>query len=120
MALKTTIIADFNTSITAKWAIGSETGTITSATDDDGVALPTGRYGFTIDRNNSAKEYITCTLTGTSLTDIKTVSRQGVETSGTIREHRKGAEIVITDFVAINELVNATANNTFTGTNTFS
>ena len=41
---KTTIVADFNSVITAKWAIGATAGTITSATDDDGVALPTGRY----------------------------------------------------------------------------
>ena len=33
------IIADFNTTITASVAVGDTTFTLTSATDDDGVAL---------------------------------------------------------------------------------
>lgn len=96
-----TIIADFTTQLASEIAVGGTTATLSSATDDDGVALPTGRYFFTIDGANSKKEHISCTLTGTALTAIKTVSRQGVETSGVLRKHRIGASISITDFAHI-------------------
>lgn len=105
------IIADFETSLAVKMAVGATTGTLQSATDSDGVALPTGRYFLTLDRNNSTKEYISCTLTGTALTAIKTVTRQGVETSGTVREHRVGANVIISDFAhikKINDLLDGT------------
>ncbi len=96
------IIADFSTSLTASVAIGATTATLTSATDDSGVALPTGTYGFTIDRKNSSKEYIECTLTGTALTAVKTIAiGTGIATSGFAKAHRKGAEVIISDFVAI-------------------
>lgn len=107
------IVSDFETSLAVKMAIGATTGTLQSATDSDGVALPTGRYFFTIDRNNSSKEYISCTLIGTALTNIKTVTRQGVETSGTVREHRVGANVIISDFAhikKINDLLDGTTN----------
>jgi len=105
------ICADFESSLAVKMAIGATTGTLQNATDDDGVALPTGSYFLTIDGNNSSKEHISCTLTGTSLTAVKTVSRQGVETSGTLRAHRVGAKVVITDFAhikKINDLLDGT------------
>lgn len=93
-----TIIADFETSLATKLAIGATSGTLQSVTDDDGVTLPTGRYFLTIDGNNASKEHIACTLTSTALTSIVSVSRQGVETSGVVRAHRVGAKVVITDF----------------------
>ena len=43
MAKLGTIIADFRTALAAKMAVGATTGTLQSAIDDDGVALPTGR-----------------------------------------------------------------------------
>ena len=49
------IIADFQTSLAGKIAIGGVSGTLLSATDDDGVILPDGRYFFTIDSDNSSK-----------------------------------------------------------------
>jgi hypothetical protein len=107
------IIADFTTTLATAISIGGTTATLSTATDDDGVALPTGRYFFTIDGSNSSKEHISCTLTGTSLTNIKTVSRQGVETAGTSRVHRIGASVSITDFahiLQVNNLVNGTTN----------
>ena len=105
------IVADFTTSLAAALAVGATSGTLQSATDDDGVALPSGRYFFTIDGSNSSKEHISCSLSGTALTSIKSVSRQGVETSGTVRAHRLGATVTITDFahiLQINNLVNGT------------
>lgn len=109
--LTATIIADFTTTLATALSVGGTTATLSSATDDDNVALPTGRYFFTLDGSNSSKEHISCTLTGTALTNIKTVSRQGVETAGVLRVHRIGASVSITDFahiLQINNLVKGT------------
>lgn len=99
------IVADFQTTLALKVAVGATSATLTSATDDDGQALATGTYGFTIDRKNSNKEYIVCTVTGTALTAISTIDRStGIATSGFALSHRKGAEVIISDFVVIQRL----------------
>jgi len=103
-----TILADFTTSLATDIAIGGTTATLSSATDDDSVALPSGRYFFTLDGTNSSKEHISCDLVGTSLTNIKSLSRQGVETTGCVRKHRIGTTVSLTDFghiKFINDLV---------------
>lgn len=102
------IIADFSTSLATAMAIGATTASLQSATDDDSIALPAGVYYFAIDGNNSSKEHIQATLSGTSLTAIQSVSRQGVLTSGCVRAHRVGATVTLTDFAHIkfiNDLV---------------
>lgn len=99
------VIADFSTSLAAALAVGATSATIQSATDDDGVALPSGKYFFTLDVANSAKEHIVCDLSGTALTNIKSVSRQGVETTGVQRAHRVGASVTITDFAHLKRIV---------------
>lgn len=96
-----TPIADFETQLATQIDPAGTTATLQSATDDDGVALPAGRYFFTLDIGNSVKEHISCTLSGTSLTAIKSVSRQGVETTGAARKHRVGASVTITDYAHI-------------------
>lgn len=103
-----TILADFQTTLSTEIAIGGTTATLSSATDDDSVALPSGRYFFTLDNSTSSKEHISCDLVGTALTNIKSLSRQGVETTGTVRKHRIGASVTLTDFghiKFINDLV---------------
>jgi hypothetical protein len=92
------IIADWETSLAAKIAVGGTTGTLIGNTDDDGVTIADGLVFLTLDGNNSAKEHIKATKTGTALSDIYSVSRQGVETSGTVREHRVGAKVIMTDY----------------------
>lgn len=99
------ILADFTVQLSAPVAAGDTTATLTSATDDDGVALPTGLYGFTIDAGQSNKEYITCTLTGTALTNIKSISRQGAETTGFARAHRRGAKVTVTDWAILSRML---------------
>lgn len=99
------IIADFSTTLNLKTAIWATSATLDSATDDDGVALPTGTYFLTLDRKSANKEYIKCTLTGTALTNIYHVSRQGTLTSGTTKTHRKGATVEITDFAIIKKML---------------
>jgi hypothetical protein len=112
--LSKNIIADFETQLAVKMAIGATTGTLVSATDDDGVALPTGTYFLTLDKGNSKKEYIKCTLTGTALTAVQSVSRQGAITSGTAREHRVGANVIISDFAGLSKI-----NDVLTGVTSF-
>lgn len=102
------VLADFTTQLATAMAIGATSVSLQSATDDDGIALPAGVYFFAIDGNNSQKEHIVCTLSGTSLTGISSVSRQGVQTSGCVRSHRVGSTVTLTDFAHlryINDLV---------------
>lgn len=96
-----TILADFTTNLATALAVGGTSVSLQSATDDDSVALPAGTYFFTLDGQNAGKEHIVCTLSGTSLTNIKSVSRQGVETTGVVRPHRIGATVSLTDFAHI-------------------
>lgn len=96
-----TPIADFETQLATQLDPAGTTATLQSATDDDSVALPAGRYFFTLDIGNSVKEHISCDLSGTALTNIKSVSRQGVETVGAARTHRIGASVTITDYAHI-------------------
>jgi hypothetical protein len=102
--LSKNVIADFETQLAVKLAVGATTGTLVSATDDDGVALPTGTYFLTIDKGSSKKEYIKCTLTGTALTSIESISRQGALTTGCAREHRVGANVIISDFASLSKI----------------
>jgi len=92
------ILADFTTSLASELVVGGTTATLSSAVDDDGVALPSGRYFLTLDNSNTSKEHISCDLVGTALTNIKSVSRQGVETVGVARKHRIGSTVTLTDF----------------------
>lgn len=95
------IVADFTTSLATAATVSATTITIQSATDDDGVSLPSGTYYFTIDGDNSSKEHIQCSLSGTTLSSIKSVSRQGALTTGFARAHRVGASVSITTFAHI-------------------
>lgn len=56
------IVADFRTSLATKLSVGGTSATLQSATDDDGVALPSGKYYFTLDGESTQKEYICAIL----------------------------------------------------------
>lgn len=102
--LLTKLAADFTTQLAAAISIGGTTGTLLSQTDDDGNTLPDGSYVFTLDGSSSNKEYIRCTKTGTALTSIQSLSRQGALTSGVVRAHRIGASVSITDWAQLKYL----------------
>lgn len=95
------IIADFSTTLAASVSASATSASIQSATDDDAVTLPAGVYYFAIDGDNSQKEYIKCSLSGTALTSIQSVSRQGALTSGFARAHRVGASVTLTNFAQL-------------------
>lgn len=97
--------ADVELQLATAISVGSTSFTLTSATDDDGVALPAGKYCFTIDNGASNKEYLIGQLNGVDVTSVNSVSRQGVETTGAARAHRVGASVIISDFASIQRLV---------------
>jgi len=99
------IVADFTVQLATSVDIGDTTATLSSATDDDSVSLPSGLYGFTIDNGQSNKEYIICTLSGTSITDVKSITRQGVQSTGFTKAHRRGAKVSITDWAILDRML---------------
>lgn len=92
------IVADFEVQLSTAISIGGTSFTLSSNVDDDGNTIPDGLYYFTVDNGTSAKEYLAGTLSGTSVTGVVSVNRQGTETSGAARAHRVGASVIITDF----------------------
>lgn len=103
------IIADFEAQLATAISIGSTSFTLSTATDDDGVSLPAGLYYFTVDNGSNSKEYLAGTVSGTSVTGVVNVTRQGVEVSGAVRAHRIGASVIITDFATYKKYIDSTA-----------
>lgn len=98
--------ADFEQALNAQVVAGDTTATLDSIDDSAGVVLADGLYGFTIDGTNQYKEYIVCSLSGTALTNVYSVTPQGVATAGFSNYHRKGAAVEITDWVVISRILN--------------
>jgi len=94
-------IADLELQVTTAISVGDESFSINASVDDDGVSLPAGKYCFTLDSGTSNKEYLIGQLNGTSITSVKSVSRQGVETTGAARAHRVGAPCIVTNFATL-------------------
>jgi len=108
MATKLTkVIANFETSIAAKLANGATSGVLTSVTDKNGVALPTAKYCMVIDRGTGDEEHLLFDLSGNAMTNIISVSRQGVQTVGvqSLNGHRAGSKCYLTDFVNLKIIV---------------
>lgn len=99
------VIADFETQISGAIGVGDTSFTLASATDDDGNSLPAGKYCFTINNGSSNKQYLLGQLNSLSVTSVVTVSRQGVETSGAAVAARSGSPVIISDFAAIQRVV---------------
>lgn len=108
MASKLTkVVANFETSLATKLGSGATSGALTAVTDKNGVALPTGKYCMIIDRGTGDEEHLVFDLSGTAMTNIYSVSRQGVQTSGVqnLNGHRAGAKCYLTDFVNLKIIV---------------
>ena len=100
-------IADLDLQLATPIGIGGTSFTLSSALDDDGVALPSGMYCFTVDNGTTNKEYLLGQVNGTAVTSVKSVSRQGVSTSGSVRPHRVGASCIVSDFATIQRVADA-------------
>lgn len=108
MASKLTkVIANFETTLATKLSSGAVSGSLTNATDKNGVALPAGKYCMIVDRGTGDEEHLVFDLSGTAMTNIKSVSRQGVQTTGVQNTagHRVGARCVLTDFINLKVIV---------------
>lgn len=108
------IVANFQTSLAVKVANGATTGTLSGATDKNGVALPTGTYTMVCEPGTANEEHLRFTLTGTAMTAIYSISRQGTATSGVqaTSGHRAGSVMILTDFNTIklhNDLLSGAA-----------
>lgn len=86
--------------------VGATSATLSSAVNADGDTLISGKYGFTIDGDNSAKEFIVCDLVGTALTNVQSINLQGAATSGFANYHRIGATVTITDWAILQRMYN--------------
>lgn len=94
------VIALFTTSLASKITSTQTTLTLTSALDKDGTALASSTYGFIIDEGTATEELILADCTSTACTNLtRGLSvRTGTTTVSALRyEHRRGAEIKITD-----------------------
>ena len=96
--------ADLELSLASAVSVGATTATLNSDQNADGDTLISGKYGFTIDGDNSAKEFIVCDLMGTALTNIQSINLQGVATSGFRNYHRIGATVTITDWAILQRM----------------
>lgn len=94
-------IADFTTQLSSAISVGSTSFTLASILDDDGTSIPDGKYCFTLDNGSSDKEYLMGDNVAGTVSNVKSVSRQGVETTGAARAHRIGASVILTDFAVI-------------------
>ena len=99
--LPAVLLADLSIALASEISIAGTTATLSSNIDRDNVAIPDGLIYLTLDSSNSSKEHIQAIKTGTALTSIFSVSRQGVLTSGVLRKHRIGAGVALTDFATI-------------------
>lgn len=108
MASKLTkVVANFETSLATKLANGAVSGALTSITDKNGVALPNAKYCMIVDRGTGDEEHLLFDLTGSAMSNIMSVSRQGVQIAGVqnLNGHRAGAKCYLTDFVNLKIIV---------------
>lgn len=108
MASKLTkVVANFESSLATKLSAGAVSGSLSNVTDKNGVALPTGKYCMIVNRGTGDEEHLIFDLTGSAMTNIVSVSRQGVQTSGVqnANGHRVGVKVYLTDFVNLKVIV---------------
>ncbi len=105
MASKITkIIANFDTQLASTINIGGTTGSLKApVADDDGVQAPDGKYVMCFDLGTSKEEHLLFDLVGSTgaMTNIKHVSKQGVETTGANIQHRTGSKASLTNFAIL-------------------
>lgn len=97
----TTVVANFKTQIAVTIGVGSTTGAIKApVVDSDGVQLVNGKYVMVVNLGESNEEHLIFDLVGLTgiMSNIVSISRQGVETVGALQQHRVGAKVVLTNY----------------------
>lgn len=108
MASKLTkVVANFETSLATKLANGATSGVLISVTDKNGSTLSAGKYCMIVDRGTGDEEHLLFDLSGNAMTNIFSVTRQGIQTSGVqnLNGHRAGSKCYLTDFVNLKIIV---------------
>lgn len=101
------VAADFETALDQQVDVGDETCTFISYLEADGVTLPDGTYGFTIDGDSeNYKEFIIGSKSGTTIGSIKSITVGGVPTTGFTKYHRRGALVTQTDWASLLRITN--------------
>ncbi len=101
----TKVVANFSTTLVANLSVGGVTATLGSNLTKEGVAIPTGKYCFTVNQGKSNEQHFICTVTGTAITAIQGVDRLGNISAGAQKDARINDEIKLTDFVNLKTLV---------------
>jgi hypothetical protein len=100
------IIANFETTLSAKLTSAGTSLTLTSATDPDGNSLASGIYAFTINEGKTNEEHVMGVLSGTTLSFLtRNLSHSDGTTSQTGKEHRKNSSIKITNHPALMRVI---------------
>lgn len=97
----TKVIANFSTQLATKMSVGDTTGFLKSPVkDSDGVQISDGLYVMTANMGESNEEHLLFTLNATTgaMSNVTSITRQGVESSGAKKEHRGSAKVFLTDF----------------------
>ena len=100
------IIANFETTLSAKLTAAGTSLSLTSNTDSDGNTLAAGIYAFTINEGKPNEEHVIGTLSGTTVSSLtRNLSRSNGTTAQTGKEHRKGSSIKITNHPALARII---------------
>lgn len=101
----TKVVANFITNLNSNIAIGSTTASLASNLTKEGVAIPDGRYCFTVNQGKSNEQHFVCNVVGTAISGIQNVDRLGNLTDGASQAAKINDEIKITDYVNLKYLV---------------
>jgi len=103
----TKAVADFSKQLAESASIGAVTSSLNNGLDSDGVQITNQKiYGFTVD-SGSRKEYIVAYFDNNNqLSQIVSISRQGVATTGFAKGHNVGASVQITDWALLLRITN--------------
>lgn len=101
----TKVVANFSTTLVTAITAGGTSATLGGNTTKEGVALPTGKYCFTVNQGKSNEQHFVCDLAGTAITNIQGVDRLGNVTTGALKDAQINDEIKITDYVNLLRLV---------------
>ncbi len=101
----TKIIGNFQTTLAANISAGGTTGTLSSANDKEGNALPAGKYCMIVNQGQSNEQHMIFDLSGVNMTNIVGVDHSGDVSVGALKDARINNPIKLTDFVNLLRIV---------------
>lgn len=101
----TKVIGNFQTTLAANISAGGTTGTLSSANDKEGNALPAGKYCMVVNQGQSNEQHMIFDLSGVNMTNIVGVDHSGDVVVGALKDARINNPIKLTDFVNLLRIV---------------